>query len=358
MWTENGEGLPVCFSWIEWIKACALECLGIKETLFFHCSTLDSSEGVDLRARGRNEVPIDTTVFEIHCFDEQRRIELFNQSAWTCPICMDVVSGRQCVRLPACQHFFCGDCFSEYCKVNVKEGAVDLKCPQHQCMVALEPHILRDSLHQDDYGRWETLTLQRALDRMKDVRYCPRCGTVCLEERGNFAQCPKCFFAFCINCKDSYHPGSACLTQEDKIEAMRKKAEGSGQGKSREDRVDRLLDLKMQAASITYIASNMRMCPVCKMWIQRSSGCNEMRCTNCRTRFCYMCGEQRIEGSKHSCFGGTCGLCGVLDARAGGIERAVKVALRQERETEPELGDYSLKRKRCPKCKRYTYKVD
>lgn len=57
--------------------------------------------------------------------------------------------------------------------------------------------------------------LSRALDRMDDVVYCPRCDTVSLADTDGCAQCPKCLYAFCAECSDSWHPGSACLNLEE-----------------------------------------------------------------------------------------------------------------------------------------------
>lgn len=59
--------------------------------------------------------------------------------------------------------------------------------------------------------RWEALSLSRALDRMSDVAYCPRCEAVCVEDGDHCAQCERCLYVFCTFCSDSYHPGTECL---------------------------------------------------------------------------------------------------------------------------------------------------
>ena len=63
--------------------------------------------------------------------------------------------------------------------------------------------------------------LSRALDRMDDVVYCPRCDTVSVADSDGCAQCPKCLYAFCAECSDSWHPGSACLNLEEVRECLR-----------------------------------------------------------------------------------------------------------------------------------------
>ena len=62
-------------------------------------------------------------------------------------------------------------------------------------------------LGAEQLGRWEELELAQSLQRMPDVVFCPRCSSACLEDAQNCAQCPKCFFAFCSLCNESWHPG-------------------------------------------------------------------------------------------------------------------------------------------------------
>ena len=56
--------------------------------------------------------------------------------------------------------------------------------------------------------RWERLELAQGLARMPDVVHCPRCSAACIEDSDNCAQCPKCLFAFCSLCNDSWHARS------------------------------------------------------------------------------------------------------------------------------------------------------
>lgn len=85
----------------------------------------------------------------LHClcrYDAVRSQQIFRDGTWKCPVCMDDKLGKNFVRLPICCHIFCTECFSEYCRVNVECGQVDLVCPEHKCSTALEPHILQEAL--------------------------------------------------------------------------------------------------------------------------------------------------------------------------------------------------------------------
>ena len=51
---------------------------------------------------------------------------------------------------------------------------------------------LRRVLSAEELDRLEMLTLQRTLDRMPDLVYCPRCSVATIEDDSHFAQCTKC----------------------------------------------------------------------------------------------------------------------------------------------------------------------
>ena len=47
-------------------------------------------------------------------------------------------------------------------------------------------------LSAEELERLETLTLQRTLDRMADLVYCPRCSVATIEDDSHMAQCTQC----------------------------------------------------------------------------------------------------------------------------------------------------------------------
>mmetsp|Transcript_27251 Transcript_27251/g.59541 ORF Transcript_27251/g.59541 Transcript_27251/m.59541 type:complete len:579 (-) Transcript_27251:897-2633(-) len=312
LWQEQGPGLPVCFTWIDWVQHSVLEHLHIQDTLIVHPHVMggadnrsvalspdEASSPLARTASGPSRsphpvaCPAEEVAVNLVRYSLIRDEELFQVTFVSCSICFDDVLGANCVRLRDCRHFTCRKCFSQHCKTLIEDGQVDnIRCTEPSCRAPVAPDVVRIVVSEEEYARWESLLLQRTLDRMEDVVYCPRCEAICLKDKDDMGQCPACFYVFCAKCDMGWHPGEPCISGTAKLEmeAARKKREGMSQEERR--RIE--LDLLNQMQSLKLLEKTTKNCPSCHMGIEKTEGCNKMHCNYCSTYFCWRCREMNI----------------------------------------------------------------
>jgi len=321
---------PVGHTWAEWLQTSALDHLGLAGCgapliLSEDDDYGDVAPAVETEGKyngeerrndhgGRSDVSLsgsesrrsssESRLLALLQYSAARDLQIFQSRMHTCSICFEDQPGSRFVRLDCGHRTFCCDCLGQQALVLVESGELDaLKCPDTSCRAPIDAHILRRLLDPSVFERWESLTLQRALETMSDAAYCPRCGMLCLEDpTDNCADCPKCFFIFCTLCNEARHPGVECVSAETRLAMLRQKAQGGGAAA-----VEELLRREHEFLSLAEIEKTSKRCPACGMAVQRSEGCNKMSCANCGSFFCWKCGKQ-ISGYDHFKAGGDCSL--------------------------------------------------
>ena len=325
LWDEQGPGLPIVFSWADSLRDvlyeyCVSDTSGMVELVVQQDSAAlmeDTSQNYDrgdtqeLTERMEHTVGrlgeeeesmlLDGMVTMLIEYNAARKTQLFLEGTHTCMICYEDNPGTMCTNLQ-CGHFFCSPCLKSCMELHVHEGNLDaIKCPDPDCQRPLEHYEIQTLVSKSNFERWENLMLQRAIDKMPDASWCPRCQALALEDtEDHSATCPKCFYVFCVFCEQGRHPGTECVGPETKLAMLREKAEGGGHAAVLE-----LRRKEQEYLSLIEMKKLSKPCPRCNMAIERSEGCNKMTCGSCGCFFCYKCGKE-IDGYDHFKDGNQC----------------------------------------------------
>ncbi|KAM9762231.1 E3 ubiquitin-protein ligase RNF14-like isoform 2-T2 [Menidia menidia] len=271
----------------------------------------DSSPKKALNLSGLSLTPSQLLLSQILIHDAAQKQKVFDTTVFECGVCLMGWLGSDCVQLYGCGHIFCRACLREFCHVQITEGNVKgVTCPQADCTATPTPSQVKNLVGEKLFSRYDRLLLQSTLDSMSDVTYCPRtsCGSVVIgDQSSRAALCSVCSFAFCVNCKKTYHGTNKCDEEMDLTNEQI--SQGALQVPLSDEGIKALLDdyntgskqrrrllesrygrktLKSSLDSVLsnkWKAINTKACPDCFCPIEKDGGCNHMRCTHCNHSF-------------------------------------------------------------------------
>ena len=296
LWNEN-EGYVILYQWQQFLISETLKVLQFSDKIIVEFQNpVPPLDDWDSRAIQEMEHALLILPSLIE-YNEYRKEEEFKSSRFTCEICFLSVAGTECVRLRECEHIHCRECMKAHVMSKISDGNVTkVDCPASECSKLIPPDTIRHLVSAELFKRYDQLLLQRTLDSMCDIVYCPRVNCMCVtvkEDDCNMAVCPRCKFSFCSLCKRTWHGISPCKLLPDDLKELKELYDSGDQDvkRSLEQQYGHthLLKAFEEYKSHSWIKSNSKSCPNCKANIEKSHGCNKMTCTHCSNHFCWLC---------------------------------------------------------------------
>ncbi|XP_054267521.1 E3 ubiquitin-protein ligase RNF14 [Macrosteles quadrilineatus] len=234
--------------------------------------------------------------FNLIDYNASKSKDEFSKNMQDCNVCFSQVIGEQCKQLN-CGHITCVECLRRLCQVHIEQGTMEcIVCPQENCGLELPANLINDLVSKELYDRYDRLMLNRTLDKISNMTYCPRPACqypISTQDEESLAVCPSCGFALCVFCRRVYHGIEGCrLKSEEKSELVE-----AYKNADREKRLDlekrygkkQLTELVNTADTEAWMSQNSKKCPCCNINIEKNDGCNKMICRKCNTNFCWLC---------------------------------------------------------------------
>ena len=178
-----------------------------------------------------------------------------------CAICYhDDLQGDQMHAMP-CGHTFCVECWVRYISAKLEDGpsCVESTCPDPKCKELLtEEEVLKFS--PELLSKYHSFQLRNYVSCKRNTRWCPGpdCKKVATlphteatDEKGLEIHCQACSSSFCLACGDEAHWPLACNDLKEWKETY---------------------DNFCTERSESWILSNTKPCPKCKVRIEKNGG--------------------------------------------------------------------------------------
>lgn len=237
----------------------------------------DSGSDYEYDLSGRSEIESDI-------FDPEHPYGIYDAEFEdvACIVCYDSsgstfgLSGRR----TCCKKRICRDCMRSTVQAKLNEGIIYVECPNPECNKAVKRQEILGLLNGDMKEKYERLKIEAEGDGKKKT--CPNCCMITehdlpkrrkQREADVKIKCVQCDHEWCFACQSPWHEGLSCKNYRKGNEQFYKwTKERSNTG-----------------------VANCQKCPTCRVYIQRSTGCDHMTCNRCDTHFCYKCGGRFIE---------------------------------------------------------------
>ena len=232
--------------------------------------------------------------------------ELYTYSM-ECPICYEEIKKDEKINL-SCGHSFCKSCCYDHIMTQIKTNIEKIYCmtcsnpnseikkgnwgffTKDQCLKILEEECIKGKENfvvlKEKIEIWEKRakinssngTIKACPYKLKiDNEILDCTGWLKKEEHNQYSKCNICGKEFCFKClrNRDEHAKMKC---EEYLKEMKKK--------------DDEMFFKV------YGENNIKKCPHCGLYTNRTEGCNHMTCANCKKEWCWLCNAKIINPDK------------------------------------------------------------
>ncbi|KAF9038650.1 hypothetical protein BJ165DRAFT_1407775 [Panaeolus papilionaceus] len=181
-----------------------------------------------------------------------------------CAVCTDTASHPE---LLVCGHTYCKACLKHFLVSAVDGTSFPITCvgDGNTCNRPISIPVIRRFLVPRAFDALVETVFRVYMEKhSEEFKYCTTADCKQIYRHGgeDDVQCPSCFAAFCPKC-DEPHEDMSCAQWK-----AHKDPDGAHEGLG---------------------SLGFKKCPNCKVWVDRTEGCNHMTCAKCETHFCWLC---------------------------------------------------------------------
>lgn len=323
MWEEN-QGSEILFLWLLFLQNNLFNFLGIQDFLdvsFMHLIRTAPGDRITFNLTRLSDpraingaLCLDLKKLLIS-YDREQHRKQFENNFYTCHICCEEHRGSHCIELKNCGHVYCRSCMKEYVHIKINEHIKIISCPTLDCSFEMNDNDIKTLCSASLFSQYEKYMLQKTLDTMDDIIYCPRnsCQYPIIRSPSDIAPiCPTCSYCFCIYCCKAYHGAEPCEIASDDVKKLINDYRNSSDKKKKllEKKYGRRqIKLVQETLTTEYLRDNAKSCPKCHSHISKIEGCNKMDCKHCQSCFCWLCGQQITSINRYDHFTNTNSEC-------------------------------------------------
>ena len=241
-------------------------------------STISLQPSTDERSKIQAQLQLSKVIYE----RPENRI-IINLKSRQCAVCaMDKPWHEfQGNYSDACLHTersVCDACVYENTKYLVENTNIfdeEVTCPEQNCNAAFNFNTIRHILLSTGknhivFEQYNERLIHRRLEQMTEFVWCAHgCGSGQLHDLESSSSveviCIKCQQRTCFTHRTVWHAGLTCAEY------------------------DLFRNELPDDASSTWLENNTKRCPQCRWYIEKNSGCDQMKCRRCQHKFCWEC---------------------------------------------------------------------